>query len=705
MKISVIIPFYNVQQYFEQCIYSLINQTFSAMECIFIDDGSTDESLKILKDKIKGKKNCKIIEQKNAGQSAARKAGFEAATGEYIAFLDADDWVELDFYEKLYKKAQEGNYDIVFSNTIFYQNNIYKKKNFISNQTYKNFKERNIYKKYSKFIDISVLWNRLYKKELFKDEINYFPNIRKFEDNYFNFAIALSKPSIGYCFDTNIYYRIRENSVMTSIQSVDNCFEFLKDNVNEIDYLVNTYNFTDDVRDIYFKIADVYKLKIILAWYGKLKDKQNIEFATNVLKDVYSKKNSYIDFKTRKKLEKRLNLNFLKRLFYIDKAKQGRIIFQIFGLKIKKKTQEAREKILIEQLMHDNENIILNTENLKLVSENKKNNILIISDYFLEKGGMETRIEQYLEFLNKQGWGIYILSEYNKNKELLKYNNFYLKYDALNLSKNVLDLIKKYKINLVEFHFASSNYLSNIDIKELKKYSKVGSVIHNKGVINQKIINKFDYNIIVSFWLKNMFYKNIKKAYIIPNAIKNQNIKWEYLGQKKAILISRIDKEKLPTIEAFIGFCKDNNFEFEIAGEENLTDNIIFYLTKKYNLSSKNFIGLVDTIPYLIENLDKYLFVGGVGLVLLEAASLGYPCFCCSHLGKEYSSFITNDNIDKFVFNNFTIKEGNARDVLKNRVIELLFENIDIYDLSSYIEKNNNLNKTLNEYKVLINSL
>lgn len=336
MKISVIIPFYNVGEYFSKCIESLLEQTFEDLECIFVNDGSTDNSLEILKDKINGKENFKIITQENAGQSAARKTGFDVATGDYIAFLDADDWVEIDFYEKLYKKAQEGNYDMVFSNTVVYKNEKFKNRNFISNQTYKNFKELNLYKKYSKIIDISVLWNRLYKRDLFKNEINYFPNIKKFEDNYFNFAIILSKPSIGYCLDSNIYYRIRENSVMTSIQSIDDCFEYLKANINEIENAVNIYNFSDEKeKDIYFRIADVYKLKIISAWYKKLKNSQNLEYATELLKEINSRKNNYIDYKTKKRLQKLLNLNFLKRLFYIDKTIQNRVIYQIFGFKIK----------------------------------------------------------------------------------------------------------------------------------------------------------------------------------------------------------------------------------------------------------------------------------------------------------------------------------------------------------------------------------
>lgn len=74
---------------------------------------------------------------------------------------------------------------------------------------------------------------------------------------------------------------------------------------------------------------------IISAWYKKLKNFQNLEYATELLKEINSRKNNYIDYKTKKRLQKLLNLNFLKRLFYIDKTIQNRVIYQIFGFKIK----------------------------------------------------------------------------------------------------------------------------------------------------------------------------------------------------------------------------------------------------------------------------------------------------------------------------------------------------------------------------------
>ena len=100
-KISVIVPVYKVEKFLPKCLESLINQTLKDIEIICINDGSPDNSLKILEEYAKKDSRIKIINQKNAGPSVARNNGMSAASGEYIGFVDSDDWIDLDFYEKL----------------------------------------------------------------------------------------------------------------------------------------------------------------------------------------------------------------------------------------------------------------------------------------------------------------------------------------------------------------------------------------------------------------------------------------------------------------------------------------------------------------------------------------------------------------------------------------------------------------------------
>ena len=112
IKISVIVPVFNAEKYLKMCLNSLVSQTLKNIEIICIDDGSTDNSLAIL-DKFKSKDDrIKIIKQKNYGVSMARNNGISEAQGEYIGFVDADDWVDKDFFEKLYNATQKYNADI-----------------------------------------------------------------------------------------------------------------------------------------------------------------------------------------------------------------------------------------------------------------------------------------------------------------------------------------------------------------------------------------------------------------------------------------------------------------------------------------------------------------------------------------------------------------------------------------------------------------
>ena len=123
IKVSIIIPVFNTSKYLKQCLDSVINQTLREIEIICIDDGSTDNSLKILKEYQKNDKRIKILTQKHKKQGAARNYGISIACGEYIGFVDSDDWCELDMFEKLYEKAKETNSDITMCAITTFNNN------------------------------------------------------------------------------------------------------------------------------------------------------------------------------------------------------------------------------------------------------------------------------------------------------------------------------------------------------------------------------------------------------------------------------------------------------------------------------------------------------------------------------------------------------------------------------------------------------
>lgn len=117
-KVSIIVPVYNVEKYLRKCIDSLVNQTLNDIEIICINDGSTDKSLKILKEYKNKDSRIILLNQENSGQSVARNRGIEIAKGEYLGFVDPDDWIDLDYYEKLYNAAIGTNADIATAGII-----------------------------------------------------------------------------------------------------------------------------------------------------------------------------------------------------------------------------------------------------------------------------------------------------------------------------------------------------------------------------------------------------------------------------------------------------------------------------------------------------------------------------------------------------------------------------------------------------------
>lgn len=130
-KVSIIIPIYNAEKYLKRCLDSVINQTYKNIEIICINDGSKDNSLNILKEYAKKDRRIIIIDNENKGVSSARNEGIKKSTGEYITFVDSDDWLEVDAVEILYNTILEKNVDVVRSN--YYRNFEYEKNECIGN--------------------------------------------------------------------------------------------------------------------------------------------------------------------------------------------------------------------------------------------------------------------------------------------------------------------------------------------------------------------------------------------------------------------------------------------------------------------------------------------------------------------------------------------------------------------------------------------
>lgn len=208
LKLSVIVPVYNVEQYLEQCLESLINQTIDKYEIIIVNDGSKDNSQKIIDKYQKLYPNkIKSYIKPNGGLSDARNFGLKYAKGEYIAFLDSDDYVDLNMYELMYNKAKTQNFDIVACNVKY----VYETKSFLcDSKIYSDLFDQNEIKK--QMLDIyPAVWNKIYKREKFKN-FKFKKNVW-FEDVEYLYRIYPSISSMGVINKALINYRQREGAI------------------------------------------------------------------------------------------------------------------------------------------------------------------------------------------------------------------------------------------------------------------------------------------------------------------------------------------------------------------------------------------------------------------------------------------------------------------------------------------------------------
>lgn len=158
---SIIVPVYNVEKYLDQCLESILRQTFKDFECIIIDDGSPDNSNIIIDKYVKLDQRFKVIHQKNMGISAARNAGLDIAKGDYIVFVDSDDYIADDYLEKFALKIADTDADMVICGLIEVYKDYEKSKVFAVEST--EVIKQNI------LADVwpSYAWNKCYKKDLF----------------------------------------------------------------------------------------------------------------------------------------------------------------------------------------------------------------------------------------------------------------------------------------------------------------------------------------------------------------------------------------------------------------------------------------------------------------------------------------------------------------------------------------------------------
>ena len=228
-KVSIIVPVYNVERYLRQCLDSLVNQTYQNIEIICVDDGSTDASSEILTEYALKNSKVRVIRQENSGLSVARNVGFSFATGEYVMYVDSDDWIDVCACEKAVFKAEEHAADLVMWPYIReFPDHSAPKAIFSEEKTFHAAECRELQRRMIGLLGtelanpenadaLCTVWGKLYLRELIAQNDIHFTDLQRigtYEDGLFNLHYLAHVKNATYIPDYLSHYR--KNSGMTS---------------------------------------------------------------------------------------------------------------------------------------------------------------------------------------------------------------------------------------------------------------------------------------------------------------------------------------------------------------------------------------------------------------------------------------------------------------------------------------------------------
>ena len=287
-KVSVIVPVYNVEKYLEKCLDSLVNQTLKDIEIIIVNDGSPDNSQEIIDKYVKKYSNIKAYQKENGGLSDARNYGIKLATGDYIAFLDSDDYVRTDMYKKMYEKAVGGNFDMVVCDI----NYIFENSDEVQ-RAYSNLKTDTTDIKKVMLNIYPAAWNKIFKRKLFQTGIEFKKGVW-FEDVEFIYRMLPHVKTIGVIHESFNQYLQREGSIT---KSIDKRIYHYIDNWNGIVKYYQENNFYDK----YYNELEYSYVRYLYATFIKQASKYDYEeYQKAVDKAIENVKNNFPKYRKNK---------------------------------------------------------------------------------------------------------------------------------------------------------------------------------------------------------------------------------------------------------------------------------------------------------------------------------------------------------------------------------------------------------------------
>ena len=337
--ISVIVPVYNVEKHLEKCIKSILNQTYKDFEIILIDDGSTDKSSQICDEFAIKYNKIKVLHQQNRGQGSARNAGLEIAKGDYIAFIDSDDFIHPDYLRLLFQASTETDADISICNYLLFENDEIVS---FENEEIKTITEFNNYNvflpdivfNYRQQVMLEVVWNKLYKRKLF-NEIR-FPEVKIHEDTGIYYKLLFSSKKIVFIENTLYFYYKNQKGTMASGFS-EKKFACINFYLEEIDF----FKKVSEKDKKYNNIVKQSSLRCAKVFYGFYLNNAEYDFKNSTLANDLKN-----EIKNVVKKNKAIQMNYDNYelyKFYFGDGFSSKIRF--FSFKIKYFLKKVRVKL------------------------------------------------------------------------------------------------------------------------------------------------------------------------------------------------------------------------------------------------------------------------------------------------------------------------------------------------------------------------
>lgn len=309
--ISVIVPIYNVEEYVAECIESITRQTYQNIQVILVDDGSQDQSGIICEHYAALDERIEVVHQSNMGLVVARKSGLEKATGDYIGFVDGDDYIEADMYENLLREIQESDADFVhsgfiknedtkipFKKKVIYLSNMEEKENIIRTAIFGS----------DSYITPSI-WSKLFKSHIIKECYGQVPDSAQYGEDLINLCICIKKcDKVVLVEEAYYHYRYRGDSITNekNIKGLENIFRYYG---NICDTLVQYKSYEelkslimeDVIANILGKIRSLAKHDFQIAQYyfadsDKLRGKKVVIYGAGIVgKDYYAQISRHMD--------------------------------------------------------------------------------------------------------------------------------------------------------------------------------------------------------------------------------------------------------------------------------------------------------------------------------------------------------------------------------------------------------------------------